>query len=95
MYHCVLLTEEGEGEKGREGEGGEGGGEGGVEGEEGTEGQTKKKKKKKKKKAAAENGGDGKPVTGQIFIVHCVGGSKAPPVLYSSYRTVFERNCAV
>ena len=25
-----------------------------------------------------------------IFIVFCVGESKAPPVLYSSYRTVFE-----
>ena len=29
------------------------------------------------------------------FIVRCVGGSKAPPVLHSSYRTVFERDCAV
>ena len=30
-----------------------------------------------------------------VFIVRCVGGSKAPPVLHSSYRTVFERDCAV
>ena len=29
------------------------------------------------------------------FIVRCVGGSKAPPVLHSSYRTDFERDCAV
>ena len=30
-----------------------------------------------------------------IFIVRCVGGSKALPVLHSSYRTDFERDCAV
>ena len=30
-----------------------------------------------------------------VFIVRCVGGSKAPPVLHSSYRTDFERDCAV
>ena len=30
-----------------------------------------------------------------VFIVRCVGGSKALPVLHSSYRTVFERDCAV
>ena len=30
-----------------------------------------------------------------IFIVRCVGGSKGPPVLHSSYRTDFERDCAV
>ena len=29
------------------------------------------------------------------IIVRCVGGSKAPPVLHSSYRTDFERDCAV
>ena len=29
------------------------------------------------------------------IIVRCVGGSKAPPVLHSSYRTHFERDCAV
>ena len=27
----------------------------------------------------------------KILIVICVGESKAPPVLYSSYRTVFDR----
>ena len=31
----------------------------------------------------------------KCIIVRCVGGSKAPPVLHSSYRTVFERDCAV
>ena len=30
-----------------------------------------------------------------LLIVRCVGGSKAPPVLHSSYRTDFERDCAV
>ena len=30
-----------------------------------------------------------------MFIVRCVGGSKAPPVLHSSYRTDFERDRAV
>ena len=30
-----------------------------------------------------------------VFIVRCVGRSKAPPVLHSSYRTDFERDCAV
>ena len=29
------------------------------------------------------------------YVVCCVGGSKAPPVLHSSYRTVFEQDCAV
>ena len=30
-----------------------------------------------------------------LVIVRCVGGSKAPPVLHSSYRTDFERDRAV